>query len=139
MSEAVHTTRDDLQWSGRLASSLHRTGVLGRVQLAEPQGRLAAEALVEHSVDERRGLLCGHVGLGGRMALQLTGRRGKERTSCYANITLCWGSYRKLVSTERRALVILLQRPGSVVSRILQDSGLSTAAPLTLSSMGVGM
>ena len=138
MSEAVHTTRDDLQWSGRLAGSLDRTGVLGRVQLAQPQGRLAAEALVEHSVDERRGLLGGHVGLGGHMALQLTGRRGKERTSCYANM-LCWRTYRKLVSTERRALVILLQRPGSVVSRILQDSGLSTAAPLTLSSMGVGM
>ena len=80
MSEAVHTTRDDLQWSGRLAGSLDRTGVLGRVQLAQPQGRLAAEALVEHSVDERRGLLGGHVGLGGHMALQLTGRRGKERT-----------------------------------------------------------
>ena len=57
--------------------------------------------------------------------------RGREgRLSCT--------SHRKLVSTERRALVILLHRLGSVASSILRDSELSSPLPITLHSIGVG-
>lgn len=48
-------------------------------------------------------------------------------------------AYRKLVSTERRAFVILLQRPVSVVLRILRLSALKGTSPLTLRSIGVGI
>lgn len=49
-----------------------------------------------------------------------------------------YASHRKLVSTERRALVILLHRLGSVASNALRDSELSTPLPIALHSIGVG-
>ena len=57
---------------------------------------------------------------------------------CQPNCTVVL-TYRKLVSTERRALVILLQRPGSVVLSSLSDSELSGNSPFAPLSMGVGM
>lgn len=61
---------------------------------------------------------CGDIGFRGDMTLQFTTRR---RGQTFNNGVTIWVpiAYRKLVSTERRAFVILLQRPGSAVLRTL--------------------
>lgn len=67
-------------------------------------------------------MLRGDVGFRGDMTLQLTtiGEAIGEERHLTLESARHFGSlaYRKLASTERRAFVILLQRPGSAVLRI---------------------